>query len=60
MAVRMSPADVGAAWLCETVLKNDAGALTLRVSPGCVANASISVFAAFWGSAGGMRVRFLT
>jgi len=33
MAVRMLPADVGSAWLCETVQKIDAGALTLGCPP---------------------------
>jgi uncharacterized protein YdhG (YjbR/CyaY superfamily) len=33
MAVRMWPADVGTAWLCEIVLKNDAGALTFGCPP---------------------------
>ena len=28
-------ADVEGAWLCVAVQKNDAGALHLRVSPGC-------------------------
>ena len=57
MAVRMWPADVGTAWLCETVLKNDAGALTFGCPPVAVANASISVFVHVWGSAGGMRTQ---
>jgi hypothetical protein len=33
MVVRMPPADVGSAWLCETVLKIDAGALTFGCPP---------------------------
>ena len=33
MAVRMVPADVGTAWLCETVSKIDAGALTFGCPP---------------------------
>ena len=33
MAVRMWPADVGSAWLCETVQKIDAGALTFGCPP---------------------------
>jgi hypothetical protein len=52
----MWPADVGIAWLRETVEKTDAGVLTLRVSPGCVTNASISVLDHFRDSAGCMHV----
>src|SRR5262249_25738476 len=33
MAVRMWPADVGSAWLCETVQKIDAGALAFGCPP---------------------------
>ena len=33
MAVRMSPADAGSAWLCETALKIGAGALTFGCPP---------------------------
>jgi hypothetical protein len=33
MVVRMLPADVGSAWLCETVTKIDAGALTFGCPP---------------------------
>jgi hypothetical protein len=45
MAVCMLSADVGSAWLCETVLKIDAGVPPFGCSPGCVVNASISLFA---------------
>ena len=33
MAMRVLPADVGTAWLCETVVKIDAGALTFGCPP---------------------------
>lgn len=33
MAVRVLSADVGWAWLCETVLKIDAGVLVFGCSP---------------------------
>ena len=58
MAARMWPADVGSAWLCETVQKIDAGALTFGCPPvASRTRVSVSQFT-FRGSAGGMRALF--
>jgi hypothetical protein len=49
MVVRMLPAGVGSAWLCETVGKADAGAVTF----GCPAGAGAGGARAAWpGPAG--------
>src|SRR5512135_2856896 len=58
MAARMWPADVGSAWLCETVQKIDAGALTFGCPP-VASRTRVSVSQlTFRGSAGGMRALF--
>jgi hypothetical protein len=55
MVARMSPADVGSAWLCETVLKIDVGALTFGCPP-VASRTRVSVSWIIRGSADGVRV----
>src|SRR5713101_7173432 len=55
MAVRMLSADVGWTWLCETVLKIDAGAPHPRVFPRLRCEREYQSPCSFGGSAGGMR-----
>jgi hypothetical protein len=52
MAVRMLSADVGWTWLCETVLKIDAGAPHPRVFPPVALRARVSVSLFFQGLRG--------
>ena len=55
MAVRMLSADVGWTWLCETVLKIDAGVPHPRVFPRLRCEREYQDLCFCWGSAGGMR-----
>jgi hypothetical protein len=60
MAVRKWPADVGTAWLCETVRKIDAGALTFGC-PRLRREREYQSLSYLLGSAGCLRVPgFLT
>jgi len=59
MAVRMLSADVGWTWLCETVLKIDAGVPHPRAFPPVARRARVSVSLFFQGLRGRHARRFV-